>query len=154
MIGHTKRSTNKGTSYSDSFLNICGFPQGRVHFLLQTKLLMRSAGRASFTYHQINSNQKTSFIQPFADIVALSECQATSHWGARARSYTGIESVDVKAKVNWLRSVWIHSIQSHFHYVAYPVFIDFVHGERSNIVFSENHLLPLVYVPQANVCQA
>ena len=153
-MGRTKRSTNKGTSYSDSFLNICGFPQGRVHFLLQTKLLMRSAGRASFTYHQINSNQKTSFIQPFADIVTFSECQATPHWGTRARSYTGIESVDVKAKVNWLRPVWVYSIQSHFHYFSYPVSIHFVHGERSNVVFSENRLLSPVYVPQANVYQA
>lgn len=115
---------------------------------------MRSAGCATFTYHQIDSNQKTSFMQPFADIVTLSECQATSHWGTRARSYTGIESVDVKAKVDWLRPVWVYSIQGHFHNFTYPVSIYFVHRERSNIVFSENRLLPPVYVSQANICQA
>ena len=115
---------------------------------------MRRAGRATFTYHQINSNQKTGFIQPFADIMTLPECQATSHWGTRARSYTGIECVNVEAKVNWLRPVWVYSIQSLFHYIAYPVSIYFMHGERCNVVFSENHLLPPVYVPQANICQA
>lgn len=150
----TKRGTNKGTSYSDSLLNICGFHQGRIHFLLQTKQLMRSAKRATFTYHQINSNQKTTFIQPFADIVTLSECQATSHWRTRTRSYTGIKSVDVKAEVNWLRPVWVYSIQCHFHYIAYPVSIHFVHRESSNVVFSENRFLPMVDVPQANICQA
>ena len=117
------------------------------------KCYRETPGRATFAHHQIDSNQKTRFIQPFADIVALSEREATPHWGTRARRYTWVKSIDIEAKVNWPRSVRVDPVQGHFYYIAYPKPIYLMHGERSDVMFPEDRLLSRVKVAKADIRQ-
>jgi hypothetical protein len=108
---------------------------------------------AIFTHHQIDRNQEARFIQPFADVMALSECQATSYWRSGTWSYTWVQSVDVKAEVDWLRSVSINPVQRHFYYLPNTISIYFVHGEGGDVMFPDARLLPRINVPKANVRQ-
>ena len=62
-------------------------------------------------------------------------------------------TIGAKAEMNWFRSVRIDQVQSHIHNLAYPISIYLVHGEGSDIVFSESRLFPLVDVPKADIRQ-
>lgn len=104
--------------------------------------------------HQVHGDQAAGLMDSLADVVALTEVEASTDGGTGRGSDSRVEGIDIEAQVDGARAVRRNMLDGHLDDLGDAVLVNLVHGEGLDAVLTEDLLLTSIDITETDVDQA